>query len=171
MARRAQIGDGRTGSSGLNAGRGANAGGQYGRGGSSPSTRRPTVKNTTKPRKAAPPAAAKRVPSRTTVRPDIFAPQSSVTKMTSGWRPTRNPSIKADVTKRRIGTQGAARGSVKAKANKEIKRERKARGEYLYDKPTYGRKSVNAKMPKSVVSKGQKASGARYAAAAKKRGK
>jgi hypothetical protein len=97
-----------------------------------------------------------------------MAGESSTTKVTSGYRPMSNPATK-NVTKRRVGTQGQAVGSVKAKANKEIKRERKARGEYLYDKPSYGRKSVNGTMPKSRVNKGQRAAGARYTAAAKKK--
>lgn len=169
MARNASWGKDPGRGMGMNAGRGANPGGAYGRGGSAPSgggttggARRTVAKSTRKP--GAP--AARKAAQKTYIK---NSGATSVTKVEPNWGgPTVRPSLKG-VAKRRVGSWGKAAGSVKAKANKEIKAERKKSGEWLYDKKSYGRKSVNAKMPKSVVSKGQRAAGARYSAQAKKK--
>lgn len=75
---------------------------------------------------------------------------SSVTKREGGFMPTARPWAE-NVSKRRVKGYGQAAGRVKAKANKEIKAERKATGERKYEKEFYGRRSVNQSKPTAKV--------------------
>ena len=74
---------------------------------------------------------------------------SSNTKRSTGFMSAATKV--ASKPKRRIGTIGQAQGSVKAKAGKAIKAERKATGESLYDKKYYGKPSVNQRKPSAKV--------------------
>lgn len=83
---------------------------------------------------------------------------AGVGKMRQEARPSGRVVMVKDVpAKRRLGTIGQAVGRVKAKANKEIKIERKISADRVYDKTTYGYKTVNARKPKSPMKpKGKK---------------